>query len=152
MRLDAERTRGPPLLCHFSRSRDGGRRGGSRRHELAGSEKSSKHRQSQKKGGIHDDSPVLSVRRDLRPRAGPQRTQREPGRAVIMSPLSVRAVRTFGECQQPELRGEPEEGVLSITTQSNQSRVISAPRNFSLVPPGMGAARAALCGKSKAGD
>lgn len=43
VRLDAERARGAPLLCHFSPSRDRGTKGGIRRHELAGSKKSSTH-------------------------------------------------------------------------------------------------------------
>lgn len=42
-------------------------------------------------------------------RPAPTDTEKEArGRAALLSPLSVRAVRTFGGCQQAELRGEPE--------------------------------------------
>lgn len=40
----------------------------------------------------------------------PRRGQGERGQATETSPLSVRAVRTFGECQQPELPAQPERG------------------------------------------
>lgn len=52
------------------------------------------------------------------------------------------------ESVNKQLRGE-QERELSVTAQSNQSRVITAPRNFVLVPPAAGAARAALCGKRR---
>lgn len=40
----------------------------------------------------------------------PANAQGERGQATETSPLSVRAVRTFGECQQPELPAQPERG------------------------------------------
>lgn len=129
MRLDAQRARGPPLLCHFSRSRDRGRRGRRRRHELAGSKKSSKHGQSQKRESTMT-SPVLSARRFVRPRTGQQRTQREPERAVIMSPLSVRAVRTLESVNNRSLEESRRRGPVNHNAEQPITSNHSPPELF----------------------
>lgn len=98
---------------------------------------------SVKKKGIHGDSVVLSVGRVVRPPAGQRGKQWEPRGAVIMSPLSVRAVRTFGECQQPELRGEPEKGTCQSRHMATNHEQSQPPGTFPwsrllrgpLVPP-----------------
>lgn len=135
MRLDTECARGPPLLCHFSR------------RDEDGEQDKLKNAQAAPKRESQNDGPVRVAPR--LPSSG--RGERDPKRAALISPLSVRAVRTFGECQQPDLRGEPERA----TCQSHHratNHEWSRPLGTFPGPARYGAARAALCGKSKAGD
>lgn len=141
VRLNAHGARGSPLLCHLSRHKRA--RGRRRRHELARSKKSSKNTDGLKTRESTVAVPVLSVGRVVRPPAGQHRKQWEPRGAVITSPLSVRAVRTFGECQQPELRGEPEKGTCQSQRAATNHEQSQPPGTFPwsrllrgpLVPP-----------------
>lgn len=142
VRFDAQRARGPPLLCHFSLLWRDERKEGN----------GVKSCKEQEKFTTYTNESTISVLWavgcSIPSLSGPTVAGQR-----ITSPLSVSAVRTLGKCQQPELlerrAGESE---LSVTAQINQSRANTAPRNFCLVPPVMGAARAALCGKSRAGE